>query len=119
MDRNSYESCKKHVEDNIRIESIRHLSTVTTVMEAGTGSWYGVVVSPMVNVGGRIGGEVLIAVVSPWNTAYPFNPYPGVEIYPDYIAEKLVPRGSPALIDLAALTVAINKTLDIYFGVKK
>lgn len=61
--------------------------------EAGTGSRYAVVITPVPHPGaGKEGGQHLISLLQPWQTNMVFT-VDGGEIHPDYVLEKLLPRG--------------------------
>lgn len=84
---------------------------VHVTAEAGTGSRYSVVVTPL--AGGSIyegGGEVLVSVLSPWRTCYPMQR--DGDVHWRYIEEKFLPRSECHGGDLAALTRTIARALD-------
>jgi hypothetical protein len=89
--------------------------------EAGTGSRYAVVVSPMPHPGGdREGGQHLISLLQPWQGNMVFTAYPGEEIDPSYVMEKLVPRErSVATVhggDAAGIVITVNTAARLFIN---
>lgn len=87
--------------------------------EAGTGSRYAVVISRIPHAAlSREGGQHLISVLQPWQTNMVFTLFPGDEIHPDYVLEKLLPRGKRAEDlhggDAQALVMAVNKAAELF-----
>lgn len=85
--------------------------------EAGTGSRYAVVITPVPNPGhSKEGGAHLISLLQPWQANMVFT-VDGGEIHPDYVLEKLSPRDkAPGQMhggDAAALVMAVNAAADM------